>query len=102
MHRYVDRINLVAGIDESGAASRARKQLERAAPDDQSLGFVGTLWRLVDDADGDSIARQLDCHDQSDRTGPCDKNIFVHMFTQLVVALIVRYHHSGRFKYMGQ
>jgi hypothetical protein len=51
---------------------------------------MNVLRRLVDDAHGDSIARQLDCHDQSDWTGPWDENIFLHMLTKLVVACFHR------------
>jgi hypothetical protein len=71
----VDRTGLEAGIDEACRPGAPFQQFQRPAPQDQRLGAVGPLCRLVDDADGDAVACQLGRHGHADRarTGNEDK-----------------------------
>ena len=70
--------DLVSRRDKRGAATRAVEQFQRPAPEHQSLGFVGSLRGLVDDADRYAIARQFRRHRQADRAGADDQNFRDH------------------------
>src|SRR6185437_13748853 len=51
------------------------EQLERAAPQDQRLGLVGALRRLVDDTHGNAVTSQLVGQREADRAGANDENL---------------------------
>ena len=68
----VDRLGLEPGVDERGRSAAPVQQLEGPAPHDEGLGLVGPLRRLVDDADGHTIACKLGGQCHPDRAGTDD------------------------------
>ena len=73
--------DLVARGDQRGAAPRTVEQFQRPAPEDQSLGLVSSLRRLVDDADRHAKARQLHRYRQADRTCADDQDLRDHFLS---------------------
>jgi hypothetical protein len=74
----VGRVDLQPGRDQRLRGARAVEQLQGPAPQDERLRLIGAPRRLVDDPDGNPIARQFGRHGQSDRPRPNHQRLQTH------------------------
>jgi hypothetical protein len=70
----------VACVDEGRAPAGPVEQFERAAPQNERLGLIGTLGRFVDNAHANSIACEFGRQCHSDRARTDDQHLGRHAF----------------------
>jgi hypothetical protein len=70
----VHRIGLEPSINKRGGSATPVKQFEGTAPDNQSLGFVCPMGRLIDNANRHAKPREFGSHRHSDWTGTNDQD----------------------------
>jgi hypothetical protein len=68
----VDRLGFEPGIDERGRSGASVQQFQGSAPQNESLGLVGSLCCLVHDANSHTVARKLRGYCHSDWAGADD------------------------------
>jgi hypothetical protein len=68
----INGLGFKPGIYKKGRSAAPVQQFQGSAPQNNGLGLVGPLCCLVDDADNNTLARELRSHCHSHRTGSDD------------------------------
>ena len=65
-------------LEKGRGEVEAVQQLQGAAPDNKGLRFIGALRGLLNDADGDSKAMEVDGHGETDGARSYDQYVCIH------------------------